>query len=115
MGLLDGLLKRIGVGGGPKETGDRGVYYYVRCDRCKEKIRIRVDPYWDLSPENEGSGFTVTKHIIGQKCFRTIEATLTFDDKRVETERLISGGKFITAEEYAEGAEEKPPSEEGKA
>ncbi|HEX5415692.1 MAG TPA: hypothetical protein VFZ25_08490 [Chloroflexota bacterium] len=115
MGLLDGLLKRVGIGGGPKETGDRGVYYYIRCNKCKEKIRVRVDPYWDLSPEFEGSGFSVTKHVIGQKCFRTIEVSLTFDDKRQETERSISGGTFITVAEYEEGAEEARTSEEGKA
>lgn len=107
MGLLGNLLKLVGIGSDRSSSGgDRGVYYYVRCGRCGEKIRVRVDPYWDLSPEPEGSGFSVKKHIIGQKCFRAIEVTLTFDDKRKETERTISNGTFITAEEFA--ADQQP-------
>ncbi len=107
MGLLDNLLKLVGVRR-PPASGDRGVYYYVRCDRCGERLRLRVDPYWDLGSA-DGGGFVVTKRLVGQKCFRPIEVTLTFDDRRVETERDITGGKFITAEEY--GAEEAGDSE----
>ena len=99
MGLFDGLWKLLGIGRGAA-TSDRGVYYYIRCERCGESLRFRVDPYWDLGPSEGGGGFTVTKHVIGQKCFRTIEVDLTFDDPRVETERSITGGKFISPEEY---------------
>jgi hypothetical protein len=98
MGLIDNILLFFGLRRGTGSS-DRGVYYYVRCDRCKESIRFRVDPLWDLG-QADGGGFTVTKHVMGQKCFRTIEIDLTFDDHRVETERSITGGKFITAEEY---------------
>lgn len=112
MGLIDSLLQFFGMRRGSK-SADRGVYYYIRCDRCKESIRFRVDPYWDLGPSEGGGGYTVTKHVIGQKCFRTIEVDLTFDDHRVETERSITGGKFITAEEYDqehEASPETPPA-----
>ena len=99
MGLLTNILKSVGIGRGTSLSGDRGIYYYVRCDRCKETLRFRVDPLWDLGTA-DGGGFVVTKHIMGQKCFRTIEVTLTFDDRREESERDITGGKFITAAEY---------------
>jgi hypothetical protein len=100
MSFLSSVLKIFGVGRGVP-SGDRGLYYYVRCQRCKESIRFRVDPLWDLGTA-DGGGFVVTKQIMGQsqKCFRTIEVTLTFDDQREETERSISGGTFVTAEEY---------------
>jgi hypothetical protein len=113
MGLLDGL-KRL-FGGGTAAPADRGMYYYVRCDRCREAIRVRVDPAWDLAPDFEGGGgFGVTKHVIGQKCFRPIEVTITFDEKRQEIDKEISGGKFITAEEYeAEQAPKQASAEDG--
>src|SRR5579884_1244160 len=102
MGLLDGLLKLVGVGGG--RPSDQGLYYYVRCDKCGEKIRFRVDPRWDLAPTYDGddqaSSYSVTKHIVGQKCFRPIEVTLTFDRGRKESSRSVTGGQLITAEEY---------------
>ncbi len=101
MGFLGSLLKLLGGGGAP---ADRGLYYYVRCDKCGEKIRFRVDPRWDLAPSYEdgdqASSFSVTKHIVGQKCFRPIEVSLTFDRNRKESGRLATGGQLITAEEY---------------
>lgn len=99
MGLLD-RIKGV-FGGGKAEAGDRGLYYYVQCNKCGEGIRIRVDPLWDLAPDfGGGSSFTAKKYVIGQKCYRPIEVELTYDNNRQETERQISGGKFITSEEY---------------
>lgn len=102
MGLLDGLLKLLGGGGGAR--ADHGLYYYVRCDKCGEKIRFRVDSRWDLAPSyddgDQASSFSVTKHIVGQKCFRPIEVTLTFDRNRKESGRTVTGGQLISAEEY---------------
>src|SRR5579859_5926903 len=111
MGLVDDILHFFGLRRGTG-SGDRGIYYYIRCDRCGESLRFRVDPYWDLGPSEGGGGYTVTKHVIGQKCFRTIEVDLTFDDHRVETERSITGGKFIDAKEYER---EHPPAPETPA
>lgn len=109
MGLFD-RLKGI-FGGGRPETSDRGIYYYVQCNKCREGIRIRVDPLWDLAPDFEGgSSFTAKKYVVGQKCYRPIEIELTFDDKREETERQISGGRFITAEEYEALAQPPTPA-----
>ena len=85
MGLLDRLKKLFGAGDN-SPSGDRGVYYYVRCDRCKEALKFRVDPLWDLGA-SDGGGYVVTKHIMGQKCFKTVEVVLTFDDRREESER----------------------------
>lgn len=104
-------ISRIFGGGGPKVETDRGLYYYLQCDKCREVIRVRVDPQWDLAPDYDGgSSFTANKYVIGQKCYRPIEVTLTFDNNRQETERQISGGKFITAEEYAALATPTPSS-----
>ena len=105
MGLFDGLKKLFG-GRVDATPGDRGVYYYVRCDRCKEALKFRVDPLWDLG-STDGGGYVVTKHIIGQKCFKTVEVVLTFDDHRVESERQIYGGTFITLEEYEQATAPK--------
>ncbi|HLH74105.1 MAG TPA: hypothetical protein VKX96_12535 [Chloroflexota bacterium] len=102
MGLFDGLLRLLG---GNRAPTDHGVYYYVRCTKCGEKIRFRVDLRWDLAPNYDGddqaSSFSVTKHIVGQKCFRPIEVTLDFDRNRKESRRSVTGGELITAEEYA--------------
>ncbi|HLG50334.1 MAG: hypothetical protein IRY83_07685 [Chloroflexi bacterium] len=101
MGVVDWLRRLVGG----RTPVDRGIYYYVRCDKCGEKIRFRVDPLWDLSPvyegEDQASGYVVTKRVVGQKCFRPIEVSLTFDRNRKESGRSVTGGHLISAEEFA--------------
>jgi hypothetical protein len=110
VGLLDSIKKMFGGGSEAPASGDRGVYYFVRCDRCREALKFRVDPLWDLGAA-DGGGYVVTKHIIGQKCFKTVEVVLTFDDRRVESERQIYGGTFITPEEYEQATALKTTTE----
>ena len=82
----------------------------MRCDRCKEALKFRVDPLWDLGAA-DGGGYVVTKHIMGQKCFKTVEVVLTFDDRREESERQIYGGTFITATEFDQDTAPKTETE----
>jgi hypothetical protein len=99
--VLGGLFGR----GGGSDGGDKGIYYYVKCSKCGEKIRVRIDPSNDLAQEfDEGgdnpSGYSATKGVIGKKCFRTLSVTVKFDRARRESSRSIDGGEFITREEF---------------
>jgi hypothetical protein len=98
MGFLDGLRSLFGGGGRP---ADGGYYIYVRCGRCGEAIRTRVNLHNDLSGRDEG-GYVVSKTLVGGgRCFERISVTLMFDQSRRVVDREISGGEFITAQEYA--------------
>lgn len=93
-------------GKGAAEPRDNAYYYYVRCGKCGEVIRVRVDRANDLAQDFDGagdnpSGYSVTKGIVGKKCFRSISVTLKFDGSRRESSRSIDGGDFVTAEDYA--------------
>ena len=107
------FLKRLFgglVGGGRGGSGDDGAgrnafWIYVRCNACGEAIRTRVHREHDLSAECEGDSdapesYHASKEIVGQKCFRRIHVDLTFDRARSVTDRQITGGTFITREEY---------------
>ena len=97
MGFLDSIKSLVGGGGERDETG---YWVYVRCGRCGEAVRTRVDLRNDLSPREEG-GYRVNKTLVGsQRCFERIEVKLTFDANRHLLDREISRGDFITAEEY---------------
>ena len=83
----------------------RAFWVYVRCDRCQEAIRLRVDLYSDLSIQyGEGKNdelFFTRKTIIGSSdCFEGIYIELTFDKHRRLKEKSIEHGEFITEEEY---------------
>jgi hypothetical protein len=59
----------------------------------------------ELSPEfgnsDNATSFHCRKVLIGeQRCFQQIEVNLTFDAKYRIVDKQISGGQFITQEEY---------------
>jgi len=96
MGFLDSLKSLFAGGGAQDETG---YWIYVRCRRCGEVIKTRIDLRNDLSPGEE-EGYVITKTLVGDKlCFERIEVTLTFDENRQLIGREITRGEFITAEE----------------
>ncbi len=92
MGLLDKLF------GQSKEKGV--LWLYLRCANCGAKVRVRINLYNDPSIADEG-GYILRKEIMDDKCFQLMHAELRFDDKKRIASRTISGGEFITAEEYA--------------
>ena len=107
MSLLGRILGGLFGGGGSSRSSDNAIYYYVKCSRCEEKIRVRIDRGNDLAQEYDDggdnpSGYAATKGIVGKKCFRVIHVSVKFDRSRRESSRSIEGGDFITEEEFAE-------------
>jgi hypothetical protein len=103
MGFLDSL-KSLFSGGAGQSKDDYWVY--VRCRRCGELIKTRVDLLNHLSARDEG-GYLTQKTLVGnQLCFQRIEVTLIFDENRRLVDREATGGDFITAEEF-EGASQQ--------
>jgi hypothetical protein len=101
---------------GPREASDGGIYYYVRCGKCGEAIRLRIDRNNDLAQEFEGSGdhpsgYSATKGVVGKKCFRQMSVTINFDGGRREVGRSIDGGDFITREEFEAAQEDQTQAE----
>ena len=91
MGFLDGLFGR---------SSEKGVLWlYVRCNNCGAKVRVRVNLSNDLSLMDE-DGYILRKEIVDNQCYQLMRAELRFDGRRRVTSRDISGGEFITKEEY---------------
>jgi len=95
------FLKKIGslVKGG-EAPADDAIYLYVRCNQCGEKLRIRVDKRHDLTPDYERGGYYLRKEMMDSRCFQLMYAELRFDASHNVVSRNISGGEFITKEEY---------------
>src|SRR4030042_5661873 len=98
MGVLDKLGSILAPKGGGKAAAPRdehGMYFYVRCNACSEKIRVRADTRWDLAQEYDDndrvSGYTMDKDVLGNKCFRMMHLHVEFDgshrisNKRIQT------------------------------
>ena len=103
MGLLDALKRAFGGG-----SGDSGIYLYVRCDRCGDRVRVRINPAAELQQEfgdgDQPAGYSVRKMVVDQRCFRPIEVVMRFDRGRRERSREIEGGAFISREEFETGS-----------
>jgi phage terminase large subunit GpA-like protein len=90
----------------PTRSDTDSYWIYVRCNRCGETIRARVNLYNDLSPNYEEGETTYfcRKVLIGEShCFQRIEVSLTFDQNRKVIDQQATGGKFITEAEYSQG------------
>lgn len=94
MGFLERLSKMF--------TAKEDSYIHqlnVKCNRCGEVIRARVDIRNDLSIQYDERGkvsYFNRKVLVGDKhCFERIEVKLTFDTNRKLVDRQISGGEFV--------------------
>lgn len=100
--MVWGKLKQLFGGGSSGDDG--GIYFYVRCDRCADRVRVRLNPGSDLQQDfgDDGGaeGYAVRKMVVDQRCFRPIEVRMRFDSRRREVEREIEGGTFLTWEEF---------------
>jgi len=84
-----------------KGAGDDAIYLYVRCANCGARLRVRVDRQHDLSYDYEREeGYVLRKEMMDSRCFRLMYATLRFDRNYRVVSREITGGEFITQEEY---------------
>jgi hypothetical protein len=105
MGFLD-TLKSIfgGVSSGSGDRDGNALFLYIRCDRCGDVVRVRVNMANELQQEfaeSDGvAGYALRKGVVDSKCFRPIEVTMQFDGRRRERSREITGGQFVTREEY---------------
>jgi hypothetical protein len=88
----------------PSMVDEAGFWVYVRCNKCHEPIKSRVNLHHDLSVDYDGpkgQSYFSRKTIVGSSgCFQRIEIELTFNHKRKLANREISGGTFIEKEEY---------------
>lgn len=78
-----------------------GLYFYVQCDRCGEKLRIRADKRHDLSQDPEKGGYVWHKEIMDGRCFQLMYAHVVLDRGFSVREQSLDGeGHFISREEY---------------
>ncbi len=97
---MDFLKRLFGGGGAARDTG--GLYFYIRSRRSGEIIRLRLDLN-QLSPEYDGdriSGYYTHKTLVGQRSFERLEADFTFDASKRLLEKSVTGGEFVTQEDW---------------
>ena len=104
MGLWDTLKSALGLGGSGGSV-DRGIYVYVRCNRCQDVVQVRLNPANDLQQEfvensDDVAAYTVNKGVVDSKCFRPMTLIMQYDRHRRELDREIEGGEFVEREDW---------------
>ncbi|HEX7975050.1 MAG TPA: hypothetical protein VF498_11630 [Anaerolineales bacterium] len=94
-----GLLKKLSnLFAAPERSAGYGYWISVKCNRCGEVIRSRIDLRNDLSLNyEEGEApFFCRKTLIGsQHCYQPIEVELKFDSNRKLIDREAQAGQFV--------------------
>ncbi len=94
-----GFLKKLFGGGEPKKYVDKqGIYFYVVCENCGSRVKVRADKQHDL--QNTGSGYEWHKTIVDNRCFRRITTVVQLDVNYQMVSHEISGGRYMTEAEY---------------
>lgn len=93
------LLQRLF--GRPMATGgdSSGMYYYVKGHKCGAITRVRIDKRSELSRDDDDT-FIVRKGVVDSVCYGVVELELKFDQNYREISRTITGGAFVTKDEY---------------
>lgn len=98
------LKKLFGGGGGglsARPMGDSdGLYVFVQGTGCDEVVRIRINLRNDLSETDDNSGYWVHKLARGQKCPRSMDLTIHFDERRNIVKQEITGGQYVDEAAY---------------
>lgn len=72
----------------------KAIFLYVECDKCHEKIKVRINPDTDVD------NYILKKEILGNNCQNLMYAELLFDKNYNITSNDVTGGRLITEEEY---------------
>lgn len=109
------------TGSGSGSSG-RYVNIYVLSLRCNEPLVGQVDLVNELSRTDDGDSTYYTRKVIHttgeRRCFTQVEVELYFDQNKKILRHEVTGGRWLTAEEYDAELERfnaPPPEEEEDA
>ncbi len=117
MSLLDSLKKLFSGGSASSQSSRQAFTVYVQDHRCGEPMQGEVNMLNELSKGDDNAEFYVRKvlHTSGKKrCFGQVEVELWFDNRRNFLRHQVTGGKWLTADEYIAALERfnAPPEED---
>lgn len=100
-------LRSLFVGEG-KTGGDSGLYVYVRLEKAREIVRIRLAPEHELNWDDETNTFVTRKSIIGPETFARADAVFRFDSAKKLIGAEIDGGESVTEEDWRQYVASSP-------
>lgn len=78
---------------------------YLRCDKCGEVFMSHIRKMTELFADYQNNRYVLNKEYIGSRCPNRIQVRAVFKPNYRLESFEISGGAFITREEYEESFE----------
>lgn len=101
------IKKLFGGSNDKKSSGSgEGLFLYVQCDRCQDKVRLFIHRQHELNRSDEG--YVWHKTIIDNKCYQPITTVVHFDNHYNVAHSEIDGGHYISKEEFDSGTVSNP-------
>lgn len=105
MKFLKKLFSRLLRGG----TSGEIFAFSLECEKCGEKIKVRINKRTDLTSEykdmgESGPAYALHKEALGNNCPNLIHISMEFDRNKEIISRDISGGKFVEDEDKEKGS-----------
>lgn len=104
--LFSQFKKGMGAPGYTTKAGTNAINIYVQCDKCGEKIPVRLSTTSEVQrrdglDQDQGPGmFFIQKTIVGNRCYQRIEAAIEFDGRFNVIDSEVKNGRLLTVEEY---------------
>jgi hypothetical protein len=99
------FLKRLGSLFSSSGTKKPSVFWVaVRCSKCGEILKARVNMWNDLSADYDDGKTTyfTRKVLIGEQgCYQPVEVELVFNDRRSLVNYEVHGGEWVDEEAVA--------------
>ena len=115
MSFLKKLASFFSGGGG---GGSRALPIYIFSNRCREPITADIDLVNSLSRDEENDNEYYTRKVLQgsgkNRCFTQVEVEIWFDRNKNVSRYEVSGGRWLSEEEYEEELVRfnAPPEEE---
>ncbi len=102
MSFLSRLFGRSAASG-----GGNVIWLYVRCRRCGETIRVRINRSTDAQQEYDEGGrfshYSLRKEILGNRCPNLMSVEMQLDQGGRIVEQQAEGCVVIDEQEYEAG------------
>ena len=106
MNFLKKLASLFTGGGGGGGGSNRAFPIYVFSNRCREPIMAEIDLVNSLSRDEENDNQFYTRKVLQgsgkNRCFTQVEVDIWFDRSKKVSHYEVSGGRWLTEEEYDE-------------
>ena len=106
MNFFKRLLGLLGGGGGAPRADGRYLTIYLLSRRCNEPVMGQVDLLNELSASDDEQYAFYTRKVIHtsgeRRCFSEVEANIYFNANKQVAHHEVSGGRWLTADEYAQ-------------